>query len=265
MKRILFVISSCALLFTSCKKDEDVVAYDPNVKAPITVEFDNVVGSANLQLNTGSYSNAVGETFTITKLKYFISNISLTRTDGTVYTVPQNDSYFLVDEADEASHDALLQVPEGEYKSIDFLIGVDSLRSTLDISQRTGDLDVTGVAADMYWSWNSGYIFFKMEGTSSVATAPGNEFLYHIGGFGGYSAPTINNIKKISIDLMSRGVPKVKTGRTPNIHLMVDVLKVFNGSPNVSIASNSVVMFNPFSTTVAANYAGMFTHDHTEN
>ena len=66
----------------------------------------------------------------------------------------------------------------------------------MDVSQRTGVLDPSGAGADMYWTWNSGYIFFKMEGTSPAATGMGNSFMYHIGGFGGYSAPTINNIKQ---------------------------------------------------------------------
>lgn len=264
MKRILFLAAAAALTLTSCKKDE-TVEYNPSVKAPLTVEFDNVAGSNDLQLTTGTYSNAAGEDLTITKLKYYISNIKLTRTDGTEYVVPQNDSYFMVDESDEATHEAELSVPEGEYKTVQFLVGVDSLRSTMDVSQRTGVLDPSGAGADMYWTWNSGYIFFKMEGTSPAATGMGNSFMYHIGGFGGYSAPTINNIKTVTLDLSTHGVPKVKAGKTTNIHLLVDVLKMFNGSPNVSIAANPMVMFDPFSASIANNYASMFSHAHTEN
>lgn len=264
MKRLTLIFSVSLFTLASCKKDE-VVQYNPNVKAPLTIEFDNVVGGNDLQLTTGSYTNATGENFTVTKLKYYISNVKLTRTDGTEYVVPQADSYFLVDESDEATHEAELSIPEGEYRSVQFVLGVDSLRSTMDVSQRTGVLDPTGVGADMYWTWNSGYIFFKMEGTSPAATGMGNEFMYHIGGFGGFSSPTINNIKTITLDLTTHGVPKVKSGKTTNIHLLVDVMKVFNGSPNVSIASNAMVMFNPFSTTIANNYASMFTHAHTEN
>ena len=64
-----------------------------------------------------------GEDFTLTKLKYYISNIKLTRTNGTEYVVPQNDSYFMVDESDEATHEAELSVPEGEYETVQFLVG----------------------------------------------------------------------------------------------------------------------------------------------
>ena len=140
--------------------------------------------------------NAVGESLKITKLKYYVSNFVLTNADGTIYTVPQDSCYFLIDESDPATHEPALKVPEGEYKTLTFTVGVDSLRNTMDISKRTGVLDPATTAADMYWGWNSGYIFFKVEGTSPVITAAGNVFQYHIGGFGGYSSPTPNNLKK---------------------------------------------------------------------
>ena len=262
MKRILFSIFSSIILLSSCKKDDEVSQYNPNVKGELSVEFDNIAGAADLQLNTGSYTNATGETFTVTKLKYYVSNFVLTHTNGTVYTVPQDSCYFLIDESDEATHEPILKVPEGEYKTLSFTVGVDSLRSTKDISQRTGVLDPTAAGGDMYWGWNSGYIFFKMEGTSPSAMMG---FMYHIGGFGGYSSATINNLKTITLDLTARGVPQVKATKETNIHLMVDILKMFNGSPNISIAANPMVMFNTFSTNIANNYSAMFRHDHTEN
>ncbi|HNP53016.1 MAG TPA: hypothetical protein PKK69_00295 [Ferruginibacter sp.] len=264
MKRILFSLTAAVFAFSSCKKSE-TSEYNSNVKAPLSIEFDNVVGSSDLQLNTGSYTNGSGETFNVTKLKYYISNIVLTRTDGSVYTVPQDESYFLIDESDESTHEPELNVPEGEYKTLQFVLGVDSLRNTMDVSHRTGVLDPTGVGADMYWTWNSGYIFFKMEGNSTAAPAPMNMFMYHIGGFGGYTSATINNIKTITLDLTARGVPKVKTGKSTNVHLFVDVMKMFDAGSHVSIAANSMVMFDPYSTTIANNYTTMFKHDHTEN
>ena len=139
----------------------------------------------------------------------------------------------------------------------------------MDLSKRTGVLDPAGdMETSMYWGWNSGYIFFKMEGISAAAPLDNSgqhKFRYHIGGFGGYSAPTINNIKTVTLDLTAGGVPKVRTGREANIHLMVDVAKVLDGNTPVSIAAHPSVMFSDFSVTIANNYSSMFRHDHTEN
>ena len=74
------------------------------------------------------------------------------------------------------------------------------MRSTLSMDKGTGCLDPGAEASDMYWTWNSGYIFLKMEGkyddrTDTISTA--SNYFYHIGGFGNLNSPAINNIKKI--------------------------------------------------------------------
>ena len=35
----------------------------------------------------------------------------------------------------------------------------------------------------MYWAWNSGYINFKLEGTSSQSTEKNKSFEFHLGGY----------------------------------------------------------------------------------
>jgi hypothetical protein len=267
MKKYFIAASAVLVLFTSCKKEDTTPT--GNETAPLTIEFDNIVGGYNLELNNGTYTNAAGETYTISLLQYYISNIKLGKADGTEYVVNQDSSYFLIKEADPSTHFAKVTVPEGDYTSLTFILGVDSLRSTMDITERTGVLDPSsGMGDGMYWGWNSGYIFFKMEGTSPQAPAdPTGQHIYryHIGGFGGYSAPTINNIKTVQLDLSARGVAKPRKNRTANIHLLVDIDKVLSNSTTVSIATYPTVMFSDFSVNIANNYANMFTHDHTEN
>lgn len=259
IKFIVFITVLCSLY--SCRKQADV-SVDSSKKSSLTIEFDNVAGESNLALNAATYKNTSGESFTVSKLKYFVSNFVLTKKDGTVYTVPQEECYFLINEADFSSSFARLNVPEGEYKTLQFTIGVDSARNTLDVSQRTGALDIGDAASDMYWDWSSGYIFFKMEGTSPASTASDNRFMYHIGGF---SADIINNIRTVTIDLSEKGMPLVKESRTPNVHLFVDVLKMFDGTEKLSIAEHSAVMSGSWSAVVANNYVSMFSHGHTEN
>ncbi|MGB4771284.1 MAG: MbnP family protein [Chitinophagaceae bacterium] len=237
--------------------------------AAISVEFDNIIGGKQVQLNTGQYTNVKGETFTISLLQYYISNLVFTKADGSQYVVPQDSSYFLIKEADPTTRYARVRVPEGEYTGLQFVLGVDSVRSTKDISERKGVLDPSdGMDNGMYWGWNSGYIFFKMEGNSNAApTDPSgkSKYRYHIGGFGGYTAPTLNNIKVISMDLTKAGTAKAQDGHRSNIHIMVDVEKVFNGEEQLSIAAHPTVMFSPYSVKIANNFPAMFRHDHTEN
>lgn len=278
IKSTLLTIFSL-LILASCSKTEDPLPeFKEENLAPFSLEFDNIVGDRTLTFNNTSslYTNANGEKFSVSLLQYFISNIKVTTADGKSYAVPQDKSYFMINGANKTTRFTKVEVPEGDYTKITFTLGVDSLRSTMDLSKRTGVLDpATGGGHDtggMYWGWNSGYIFFKYEGNSPVITDDVNgdptgkkQFKYHIGGFGGYSAPTINNIKTITIDLTAAGIAKVRKDRQSNVHLFVDVMKVFNGKNTFSIAAHPNVMFSDYSVNIAANLTEMFKHDHTEN
>lgn len=246
------------LSFGSCKKESN--PYDPDFRGTLVIEFDNVVGTQDLQLNTGSYTNASGETFSVLALRYFISNISLINTDGSEYVVPQDSSYFLVDESTVINNKPELKIPEGEYKELRFILGVDSLRSTMDLSKRTGVLAPT---VNNYFNENNGYIFFSLEGTSP--DAPDNRYQFQTGGYGGKTSTTFNNIKAITLDLSPKGISKIREGNESVIHIIADIAKVFTGTQNISLATNNIILFEPFSVNIANNYALMFTHDHTHN
>ncbi len=271
MKRNIATIAALAALtvfsFSACTNDDDDDAV--NEPGTLELEFDNVVGDQNLILNGPEYTNAAGEKFTVTLLNYYISNIVLERADGTKYVVPQDSSYFLVKESDPATHLIKLNnIPAGDYTHFHFTIGVDSLRNTMDISQRTGVLDPANNTGDnsMYWSWNSGYIFFKMEGISPAAPVDPNgqnKFRWHIGGFGGMTSQTINNIKEAEVHVHSGDEPaRVGKGRDPHAHIYVDVLKAFAGEKTLKIADMPTIHFSPLSVDIANNYQHAFELDH---
>ena len=260
---LIFSILFAATILFSCDTSQPGV--DPNAKGSITIEFDNVAGSQDLVLNTGTYKNATGESFSVSKLNYFISNIQLLKSDGSTYVVPKDSSYFLITESQAESQQVKLNnVPVGNYTGLQFTVGVDSLKSISDISQRKGVLDTgTGPTNDeaMYWDWNPGYIFLKLEGTSSVATSPNSKFYYHIGGFGGRTSKTLNNLRTAKIDFAGKTAVVTKDLH-PEVHLLADVIKIFDGTTKVSIFANSTVMFTDYSKNIANNYINMFTLDH---
>lgn len=279
MKQQYITLLAALLLFASCSKNESAAPeFNESKLVQLSVEFDNIVGDRTLTINnTGSlYSNAANEKFSISALQYFISNIEVTTNTGKTYAVNQDSSYFLISGADKSTRFAKVKVPEGDYSKLKFTLGVDSLRSTMPVDKRTGVLDPAyGGGHDlsgMYWGWNSGYIFFKFEGNSAVISNDVNgdptgkhQFKYHIGGFGGYSAPTLNNIRTVTLDLTAGGIAKVRADRPSNIHLLVDLMKVFNGKNKFSIGAHPTVMFSDFSTSISSNLTEMFKHDHTEN
>ncbi len=271
---VLFVCVLAILAMSSCVKEEP--GFDQAKTGEFSIEFDNIVGEETFGLEPRQYTNAKGEVFSIRTLQYFISNIKLYTESGEEYVVPQEDSYFLVQAHDRNSRFTKVAVPEGDYTKISFILGVDSLRNTMPVEQRPGvlsfDPDHGHEGGGMYWGWNSGYIFFKFEGTCDLISddqhgdpTGSKQFKYHIGGFGGYSAPTINNVKEITVDLKQGGIAQVREGLRSNVHLFVDVMNVFNGQHTFSITEHPNVMFSDYSVNIANNFPGMFTHDHTEN
>lgn len=258
----IYILSAIALLSlafgTNNVNLESSTAKNTN---ELILQFENMAGEKPVQLNAAKYKNSANEEFSISLSQYFISNISLKKKDGTIVTVPQDASYFLVRETEPESKKIRLQLPEGKYESVTFTLGIDSLRNTKPLTERTGILDPAGGAEGMYWGWNSGYIFFKMEGNAEAAPAGKNgdkKFRYHIGLFGGMNSPTVNNIKVITLNLRSLKAVKLTAKNNPVIHIKTDILKMFTGINTISIAKNPVVMVSPFSANIANNYADMF-------
>ncbi len=250
-----------SLMFAACSDTHTPSTPNESKTGDIVLEFDNVAGVDELTLGK-EYTNAANEKFTPTMLKYYITNISLKTTTGTIYTVPKSSSYFLVDEEVKASQKIMIgNVPEGDYTHVSFTIGVDSLSSTLPIENRTGALDMGGLGKTMFWDWISGYIFFKMEGESQAITEVDKNFRFHIGG---YRKEPFNNVKTNTISLGSTPAT-VREAIKPEVHIIADIMKVFSGAKSISLAVNASYMFSPNSVDIANNYVNMFSFDHVHN
>ncbi len=268
MKKYLLGLLAATIIaaaFSACKKDDDSLSGFNDVE----IEFDNRAGNKPLVFGV-EYTNALGEQLKFSTFNYYVSNFVLIKSDGTEFTVPKDSCYFLCKHEDPSSRKVKIRnVPAGDYKAIRFIIGVDSLKSASPASERLGVLDPATGASGMYWSWNAGYIFVKVEGTSPQAPldpgANANIFQYHIGLYGGYSSPTLNNIKTVTLELHHGEVAKVRRTGGPHFHILVDILELFTKPTNISVATNPKVHASPFSKTVADNYADMFTLDHVHN
>jgi hypothetical protein len=261
-----FAFLFAAILFmSSCHKDKPQTDLG---SGPITLHFDSRAGADEFAFGT-NYVTANGDTVNFSKFNFYVSNVVFIKADGSTYTPPKDSTYRLIVESIEESHDLTINnVPGGDYTGVKFLIGVDSLKSVSDISQRTGDLDPAGAASDMYWTWNSGYIFYKIEGTSPQAPYDSmmgmSMFYYHIGGFGGYSSPTINNLRTVMLSYAGEAAHAGK-GKAPEFHIYADALQVWKSPTPFTIASQPGVMFDPFSTTISTNYKDMFSINHIHN
>ncbi|MCC7029234.1 MAG: hypothetical protein IT257_02940 [Chitinophagaceae bacterium] len=145
---------------------------------PRFVSFAPVADHESLILNK-LYADS-SDTFQISTLKFYISHVTLKQKGIPVFQDDQR--HHLLDVADTSTCRWMLNVPQNlAFDTISFEVGIDSITNAA--GALGGDLDPT---KGMYWTWQNGYINFKIEGRSSKSTARNGMFEFHIGG---YNAP----------------------------------------------------------------------------
>jgi hypothetical protein len=256
------VMAVIAVAISSCSNnDEETMSGQGN----LGVEFDNVFGAADLILNTQNNVTSQNEILKISNVKYIVSNIVLTKEDGTTLTYPKSQSYFIIDESNEASQQVeLTNIPAGNYSKIKFGIGVDQAQWELGATGQ-GDLLTKAQDAGMLWSWSAGYKFVLFEGmfTSSTVTAD-TSFMVHTGQTG-----TAYNYTEVTLNLPEKAM--VRTTITPDIHLFVDVNKIIDGTNKIKFSDNNMggmgamIMGGENLPLITENLSGMFTVNHVHN
>jgi hypothetical protein len=94
----LYVILISVLFLISCKKDSDEKQeVDKNSSGKIIILFNNVVKGEPIVKNTYCYVNMAGNTYEISEVKYFISNVVLYRKDGYRKNIEEWDKIHYVD------------------------------------------------------------------------------------------------------------------------------------------------------------------------
>jgi len=247
--KIVLNISSLALasllLVASCIKDDTTAPASPKTGS-IELHYGNMVDTNDLVLNTQWYKNKNGDSFKVSTFNYYISNIIFNGPSNASFK--ETESYHLVQANVMSSSEFTISgITPGKYSSVSFLIGVDSTRNVS--GAQTGALDP---ALGMFWSWNTGYIFMKMEGQSPKSTAASNLLKFHIGGFTGAN----NAIRTITIPFNDT---ITIDNNAFHAHINVDLAKLFEAPNLVDFSTlNTVHMPGANAIKIANNYTSMF-------
>jgi hypothetical protein len=212
----------------------------PPPQKKITLIFHHQTGNQELVLGE-PVKNILGDTINIQRFRYYVSNFSVVDDKGVSFKLPVD--YFLVDEEDPASKKITLTIPDITITGIRFLLGVDSIRNVSGV--QTGALDPL---KGMFWTWNSGYIMAKLEGTCESLMSAGHYFTYHVGGF----RTGINTARIIDL-------PLPKSVNQNEIHITADINKWFKGNSELKI-KETPVCHSPgaLAVRIADNYSMMF-------
>jgi len=174
MKKIALIILTVTL-FIGCNNDDNNNTTPINV--PVLFNFSqNWDGTevSNANFGTTDYTTDFGHEINILRIRYLISRLVLTDSDGVVYPV---GDYNLIDMDDPTTFafDPNVMVPEGTY-TLSFVYGFNQADN---INNAYNDLNTAS------WNWpemlGGGYHFLQFDGMYNVNTAIPMPFNYHNG------------------------------------------------------------------------------------
>ena len=148
-------------------------------QAPLKIRFSNQWQQQAIDFP----ASVASDSLTLEIFRFYISQVSLWKDSTAVWKA--DNSYHLLDTEVDSSMSLHFQIPKDlAYDRIAFNLGIDSLTNVAGVMG--GDLDPT---KGMYWTWNTGYINLKLEGTHPACPTRKNRFTFHLGG---YAAPYLS-------------------------------------------------------------------------
>lgn len=147
-KQFAFLLVILSVMFSSCHKEKT---------ASFSLSFAFQVDDWALQRDMRKYVNAAGNQYEVNEVMFFISDISLYKSDGTVVT---KDRIHYVDIDIPSTLDWDLGViPQGNYTAISFTFGLS------DVQNRSNRF-VNSPECDMSWPevMGGGYHYMKING-----------------------------------------------------------------------------------------------------
>ncbi len=146
-----------------------------------------------------------GDSLALHTLRFYLSNFVFFKNCAVVFA--EKNSHHLLDLEDEKSMLLTFEFPQNlDFDSLRFDLGVDS--ATTVSGAMGGDLDPT---RGMFWTWQSGYINFKIEGFSRKSPARDGEFRFHLGGY----LPPFQTLQRVGLPVFSKEKAVLQLDLTP--------------------------------------------------
>jgi len=205
-------------------------------KRTLPLSFELVYGTHALHPDDDGVLLHEGDSLSIETFRFYISAIELYSGNELQWKEPA--SYHLVDASVPSSQKMSLSIPSKiVFNSIRFRLGIDSATNVSGVMG--GDLDPS---KGMYWTWQSGYINFKLEGKNKRCATRHNEFQFHLGG---YMSPHASS-QEVTLS----------TGATSSLNIVADIAQFLSG---IDIArQNSIMIPGADAVTLSRRAASMF-------
>ena len=208
------------------------------------------MGGQNVVLNK-YYALNSNDSIKLVTFKFYVSNVKLkNKTTGIWFNVP--NSYFLFDQSNAGSQlnaFSLTNIPAGEYAEISFYTGIDSLTNSSEVIANT--IPALSPANEMLWTWDTGYIFYKLEGyyKNVNQTTDKGKLAYYLG--------SNKTLSKQSFVLPA--TIHIQSDVANVISLHADVAKLFTGTNTIDVNTTNSVIQTDDNIKLLQNYSNMYT------
>lgn len=217
----LLFITSVFFFLNGCKKDTGTTDRD---KGHIVLKFACTVDTDTLQFNKMIYTNAAGNVYGVTDIKWFISDIIFYPAGKSPYMISkQKDIYYLDTEIPSTLRQVLADEMEpGNYDSITFIFGITWKKNV-------SYMFVNLPESNMFWPelLGGGYHYMMLNGFWNDTLDEKHIFNFHLG-IGRVITPSdtsfVQNYFKVKLDNSSFTLDK---GKTKEIQIIMDVAEWF--------------------------------------
>jgi len=208
--------------------------------ASLELEFIHKAGLENFEYEK-IYQNEAGNEFSLRLWRTYISEIRLIKENNEAFAI--QDSYHLIEPQNGNKFSLnLSQIPNGNYKSIEFYIGIAGEENLS--GESIGDLDPSN---NMAWNWTTGYKFVRMDGEFQDLEGNRRGVVVHIG--------TEANLKHQKFDF--KNIKNI-SGEANKLSFELNLLEAFQNPNTINFEELSDFQFNNEADLIGENYAEGF-------
>jgi cytochrome c peroxidase len=124
------------------------------------------------------YQTTAGESFSITRVSFLLSDFALQRNDGSWLSL--SNAVAWLDLGENRDSFRLENLPPGDYRALHFSVGLGTNLNHADPAKFPARHPLNPNLNGLHWSWQGGYIFLALEGLWRNAAGALDGWAYHL-------------------------------------------------------------------------------------
>jgi cytochrome c peroxidase len=146
--------------------------------AVLEVQITPKMSGENLQPASFRYLTSAGETFSVTRVSYLVSDFALQRNDGSWAVLTNSVGWLDYDQNRDTVR--LDKMPAGEFRAVRFSVGLNPALNNASITNFPPSHPLNPDLNGLYWGWQGGYIFMALEGLWRNPAGELDGWAYHL-------------------------------------------------------------------------------------